>query len=443
MKAQSNYFIVQTSDNDLWYFFYSPDKNICYSICSNKQWSEPITVIEDVNYNFSLNLSKNDDIYVFCQDLFGNVILCLYQEQRWSFKKILENKSSDIYDIGFQMIFDAQSFNLIYSMPIVGENSAQLVYHSVDNSKWSSPQILDNIIPFKSIPFILQKINSNLYLAFYEKQGKNRSLGYREFSTVLKRWGKFNPSNETLSTYLDQSFLSTDDTIHTLYILKNNFSYQLVYKYKKGEQWSVPYILYENNKIDICSLFMVENQLWIVWCVKSYIYTCISYNMGKTFSKANRYTRQNIELPVKALFLTNKKQKQEKLYIKELLLYNKSVPKILFIPELYSDFYGINSCSTSKTLNENPENIVVSDDDTKQQINILRNKISTYEKQLSEKEGQIALLIKEKNLLLQTKNILENQIAQQGIELSSLQTQLEDTRGTKKTIILPNGIKSM
>lgn len=434
MKSQSNCFIVQTS-NDLFYFFYSPDGNICYSLYNNECWSKPISIIEDVNYNFSVSLSNNDDIYIFCQDLLGNVILCLYQNQNWTSKKILENKSSDIYNINFQMIGDSNSFNLIYSMPIAEEKNAQLVYHSMDNNKWSSPQILDNIIPLKPFPFILESVNSNLYIAFYQKQTKNHCLGYREFSTILKKWSKFNSFNETLYTYLDQSFLVTDDAIYALYIVKGNFSSQLIYKYKKDTNWSMPYILYEANKIDLCSLFIVDNQLWVIWCINSYVYTSVSYNMGKTFTKTQiHYYNDSL---YKASFITNKRIKKEA-YINELLIYGQPIPKILFIPELYRSLYNINSTSKQEEKEETKTTYI---EEEKEKLDILKNKISIYENQLNEKENQINLLIEEKNLLLQTKNSLENQLTQKNIELEEQRKQLQNFKKEKKTIILPYDFK--
>lgn len=409
MKTLSNCFIVQTSNN-LFYFFYSYDRSIYYNLYSNGHWLKPVTVIEEVNYNFSVSLS-NDDIYIFCQDLFGNVILCLYKNQKWSFKKILENKSSDIYNINFQMIIDNMSFNLIYSMPTL-ENNAQLVYHSMDNS----PQILDNIIPLNSMPFVTERVNNNLHLVFYQKKKKYHYLGYREFSTALKKWSQFNSFDETSYTYSDQSFLVTEDTIYTLYIVKGNFSYQLIYKYKKDSQWSSPYILYESNKIDMCCIFILNNQLWIVWCINPYVYTSISYDMGKTFNKAQRYIYNDSLF--KASFISNKKTKD--FYIKELFICGQSNPKILFIPDdfLYSQEKIIHTESISEKLN------------------ILKNKISIYEKQLTEKENQIDLLIEEKNLLLKTKGNLENQLAQKNIELKEIKEQLNQ-KEIKKTIILP------
>lgn len=424
---KSNCFILQTLNRNLWYFFYSPDGKICYSLYHNKHWGNPITIIKNVNYNFSVNLTSKEDIYVFCQDLSGNVILCLYSNDTWSTKIILENKSSEIYDINFQMLYNSQSLNLIYSMPVVGEKSSQLIYHSMENNKWNSPQVLDNIIPFDNLPFIIQQVNDNLSIAFYEKKGKDCCLGYREFSVALKKWGTFNPFHSTIYTYIDQSFLTTQDTIHALYIIKTGFSYQLIYKNKSSDEWSNSITLYESNKIDKCSIFIIENQLWAIWYINSQLYACISYNFGKTFTKPSRYQGNYNNSAVKAYFITNIKQKEEKLFIREILLYGQPIPQILLIPELYPDFYDIdsNNIDTSKQ----------AETDYLERISILENKISSYEKQVAEKDLQINSLIKEKNLLVQTKKILENQIANQSLELLSLQKQIEnvDLNSTNST----------
>lgn len=429
---QSNCFILQTTDNHLWYFFYSNYNSICYSLYSNKHWSNPVTVTKDVNYNFSVNLTDEDNIYVFCQDKLGNVVLCLYENEKWTSKIILENKADEIHDINFQMLFSSQSLNLMYSMPISGEKNAQLIYHSKDKNKWASPQILDTIIPFTYTPFTLQKISDTHSIAFYEKRGNDCALGYREFSSTLKKWGNFNPFHSTSYTYIDQSFLTTEDTIHVLYIVKTSFSYQLIYKYKNGSEWSSQLVIYECNKIDICSLFILDNQLWIIWYINSQLYTCISQNLGKTFSKPSRYQGHYISAPMKASFISNLKQKEEKLYLREILLYDQPIPELLLIPELYPDFYEVNSNIPIELTHKNEINYntttepMITDTSLVERIDILKNKNLSCEHQLAEKNSQITTLIKEKNILSKTKEILENQIAQQGLEILSLQKQLED-----------------
>lgn len=419
---QLNSFILQTNDRNLFYFFYTNDGNISYSIYSNNHWSNPKTVIERVNYNFSVNLTEKDDIYVFCQDLKGNVILCLYQNKNWSSKTILENKVSEIYDINFQMLFDNKNLSLIYSMPIIGEKSSHLIYHSMDNNRWNSPQILDTIIPFKGLPFVLQNINSNLNIAFYERKGKESSLGYREFSVPLQKWSNFNPFHTTFYTYTDQSFLTTENTIHTLFLVRTNFSYQLIYRYKEGLDWSMPNLIYEGGRVETCSMFILENQLWILWYINSNIYVSISQNLGKSFNKPIPYKGNYPSIPVKATFITNLEQKESQLYTRELILNGQSIPEIAIVPELYPDFYSpIESKSDTVTSIQsvNPDNSL------REKIVILENKISSYETELAEKNAQINSMIKEKNILIKTKEILENQISEQSSELSSLQKQIE------------------
>lgn len=444
---QLNSFILQTVNNHLWYFFYSPDRSICYSLYNNKHWSNPITVMRDVNSNFSVSLTCKEEIYVFCQDLSGNIVLCLFKDENWSSKVILESKSSEIYDINFQILFDNQSLNLIYNMPIVGEKNVQLIYQLKDNKdKWNSPQILDTIIPFKFSPFIFQKISDNHSITFYEKKGKDCSLGYREFSSVLKKWGNFNPFHSTSYVYVDQSFLTTEDTIHALYIVKTSFSYQLIYKYKRGSDWSSPIIIYECNKIEMCSLFILDSQLWVIWYINSQLYTCISQNLGKTFSKPSRYQGHYLAYPTKASFITNIKQKEEKLYLRELLLYDQPIPQILLIPELYPSFYEISSNTHVEVIHKKSVDSGIVDDSLKERISILQNKNSSYEHQLSEKDSQIISLIKEKNLLNKTKEILENQISEQGLEILSLQKQLESTEIPKlkqENVVEENIIKDI
>ncbi len=432
---QSNCFILQTTNNNLWYFFYSPDGSICYSIYSNKHWSNPVTVVSDVSYNFSVNLTSDDDIYVFCQDSSGNVMVCLYKDKEWTQKVILENKSNEIHNINFQILFNNQTLDLIYSMPIAEKNSQMVYQYKDSNNKWTSPQILDTIIPFKFTPFAIQKVNDNISVVFYEKKGSECSLGYREFSPTLKKWGNFNNFHTTSYMYVDQSFLTTEDTIHVLYIVKTTFSNQLIYKYKSGSDWSSPIMLYEANKIDICSLFIVDNQLWAIWYINSKLFTCVSQNLGKTFNKPSRYQGNYIANPMKANFITNIKQKEEKLYLREILLCDYPIPEILLIPHLYPDFYNlelntkvevIHKASTEPTVRA-----MVNDDSFKDQMSILKNKITSYEQKINEQNLQITSLIKEKAVLNKTKEILENQIQQQSIEILSLQNQL-DGFGVKK-----------
>jgi hypothetical protein len=405
----------------LWYFFYSPDNTIKYSLHSNRHWGNPLTVINNVTPNFSINLTDKNEIYIFCQDIYGNILLCQYKDKAWSSKIILENKSSEISNINFEMLINNQNLNLVCSVPIPDEKSSKLVYYSKNNNNhWDYPQTVDKITPFTKSPFIHQQINNALSIFFYQKKENGYSLGYREFSSTLKKWGEFNSFHNSAYSYIDQSFLTTDDTIHVLYIVRGKFSQQLIYKQKNGSNWSSPIVLYENQKIELCSLLILDKQLWAIWYINSRIYTCISQNLGLSFGKPSRYSDNSIPLPTKSTFISNKKQKEEHLYIREILLYDEPIPEILLIPELCPDFYRINS-----SIEIIHKQSVANEDLSKQQINILENKISSYENQIKEKDSQINSFVKERLLLYKTKEILESKIAEQSLELISMQKQLE------------------
>lgn len=396
---QSTGFMIQTKNKALWYFFYNSEGNICYTVYKNKHWSTPTAIIKNIYPNFSVNITDKDIIYVFCQDISGNVILSVYQNGTWNSSIVLENNSAQIHNINFQMIIEDNSLNLIYTMPISYDKKSQLFYHYKDNDKWSSPQIIDTISPLRQSPFSLQKINNCHNIVFYAQEHDFLSLGYREFSASQKKWSKFNTIHNTKHKYADQSFLTTENTLHTLYIVKNNFLCQLIYKKKSSENWDTPIILYENSKIELCTLFILDNQLWAVWFSNSQFFTSISYNMGKTFSKPQRYGKPIDYLPYKANFISNSRQIGEQFRLNELLIgssYEQNTPKVLIFPDLHPDFYNY----------------------SESELNELKNKINSYEHLINN-------LNSEKNLLYETKKILEKQIAVQSMEISSLQKKID------------------
>lgn len=400
---QNNSFLLQTQDNLLWYFFYSQEGNICYTIYKNRHWSTPIIIIRNTNSNFSVNINAKDIIYLFCQDLSGNVVLCVYKDNIWSSSVVLENTSNQIHNINFQMIMEDNSLNLIYTMPISYDKKSQLFYHFKENENWSSPQILDTISPLRQSPFNLQKINNRHNIIFYTQELETSSLGYREFSVPLKKWGKFNAIHKTKYKYTDQSFLTTENTLYVLYIVKNAFSCQLIFKKKSSEIWDTTILIFEGPKIELCTLFILENQLWLVWYSNSYLFTCVSNNMGKSFSKPQRYGKELSIIPYKAAFISNSSQQSKNIYLKEILISGNSEqenPKFLLIPEIYPDFYNY-----TENFNE---------------LNELKNKINSYEQLINN-------LNSEKNLLYETKKILEQQISKQSMEILSLQKQLESS----------------
>ena len=404
-------------ENQLLCFYYDYDNNnimLKKYLDKNNTWSTPSVIFNNALDTYTINIYFNQ-INLFCQNRFGHAFLCSYKNNNWQSKIILQSQFN--YDLKIYPMINInnlnQDFYLLYNIP-ADKNNFYLVINQLKNNRWQPLAQIDKIYSLKN--FCVQNINNNYLIAFYIKLKKSNeiNLGYREINS--SKQSDFNIIHSTYYKITDTSFLVTNNSIHSLFTIKNLFTKQLIYKKKQGDYFSKPIILFDSPNINNNLLLIIKNNLYACWTINNKIYFCISKDNGLNFSKPQVFMSNTFELE-KAIFLSdknldlNKNLEQQDFFCREVYI-NKNNPwEIKFLFDLDPDIKKNLFSLDHKYKNQNQNNIYQQDLAQKQEFNInslntqeiinkLKNQLEIKNKQLIQKDKQILELTN----LLKSKN---------------------------------------
>ena len=257
----------------------------------NNTWSVPSVIFNNALDTYTINIYFNQ-INLFCQNRFGNVFLCSYKNNSWQSKIILQSRFN--YDLKIYPIINInnlnQDFCLLYNTP-ADKNNFYLVMSQLKNNRWQPLAQIDKIYSLKN--FCVQDLNLNLnnnyLIAFYItlKKSNEINLGYREITS--NQQSDFNIIHSTYYKITDTCFLVTNNSIHSLFTIKNLFTRQLIYKKKQGDYFSKPIVLFESTNINNNLLLIIKNNLYVCWTINNKIYFCVSKDNGLSFDKPKIY----------------------------------------------------------------------------------------------------------------------------------------------------------
>lgn len=401
---QNNY-IVRTKENLLICFYHIKDNGIYCKKYENNRWAQDELIIPGASEYYTINMAESGELYLFCQNEKGDIMLCRNDGKKWAKKIILKNTSKTIQNITFNAIITDYGLCLIYNIPSEDGKRYNLTSQSLDNKgKWLEATKIDTIIPFPESIFQLQPIGRNHSIVFYQKKGLESDIGYREITP--SEIGKFNIFHSTNYRLTDHSFMTTNERIHMIYIIKSMFSNQLIYRKKEDKGFSNPIVLWEGPKLTNCCLTIVKNQLYVTWIYNNQLYYCISEDNGDTFSKSMRYKRKFCLSVKKAIYLSYEKMQENNFVCHELYIDSTNNSDIQLLPDLYDNFY--------------PEKIAVKpevieklntefQDDYNENLEKLKNQVNLSLNELSQKDKQIMQL--SSSIHLKNEEILKNEVA--------------------------------
>lgn len=392
---QNNY-IIYTKDNKLVCFYYTEDFKIYCKTYENNKWSKGSTVISGVREYYTINMSENGELYLFCQNTKGHIMLCRNNGLEWSQSTILENKVQKIQNILFNSIITNNGLSIVYNVPIIDEKAHFLTAQSLNNNgKWLESTRIDKISALPNTIFQTQTIKSNHIIVFYQKRTPETNLGYREITP--NKIGAFNVFHTTNYQIIDHSFLTTNKAIHFLYIVKGMFSNQIFYRKKESNVFDNPIVLSEGQKLGNCCLSIIHNKIYASWTYGSQLYQCTSDDYGNSFTRPTKYKRKFCLNPQKAVYLSYKGMTEDNFVIRELYVDSTNPSDIQLIPDLYEEFYPSYN-KVEKKVVETIEPEVSTEFD--EEIEKLKNQIFINKAQLEQKDKQIMQL----TTLLQKKN---------------------------------------
>lgn len=400
LKADKlNYYIIKQRDETIWRFSYENGAGVVCSILNRSQWSKNSTVCKNALDIFYVLLGDNDEIQVFCQDSKGSIILCSLRNGLWETDILIQRKSMNAGPVYFSVIQCQKDLHLFYTITDLRSNR-QAVIHQVlyGGSKWSTPAIIDGIQPLSWVPFIICMDSMGNIYVFYQTIGIGHKLGYKKYLIDKEIWGNFNELNNSSLGYQDLSFLASDKCFNLLYIKKEEASLSLNF-HCKDALWRKPVELFQHKKIEFCSLFKLEDDLWAVWVCDNKIYTCSSCDNGHSFSTPSVFRYIDSMNAIKAVYRSNLSS-ESNLCINEIYVNDNDERDFFILADLLPEIVTVEDDEILDLLD------ICSDshlEHIKKHINELNEKINQYKENIRAKNQQIFKLnemMEEKNSLI-------------------------------------------
>lgn len=388
-KERINYHIIKQSTGNLWAFFYDDSEGICYMTCDNDHWSKKQRLYSSGSKNFSVYLDKQDNIYLYCQDSSGNIILYQNTAGKWESQVLLYSKNGFIDSLSFDAIIENDNFYLFYNLKDPNSNRHALVEQKATSGKqWKTPALIDYIYPLDKKPFTIYKDNQDNIFISYQKYSEYYQLGYKKYSASSKNWSDFLSFDKSHFSFTDESILASQDELFNLYIKKEAHYSTLYFRSKTDNQWKEAKKLFEKADISSCSLFMIDDHLWAAWICQDKLYSCYSTDRGNSFSEAAIHLIEEPALILKAHYQSNFPEEEKRLLCNEIYILTNPQIKFLILPEVFPAINGTN-IQINHTFIPATEKVDNYLNEIKIHLNQLYEEIYICKKQLREKENQI------------------------------------------------------
>lgn len=401
-KKYDCYFVKQ-KDGTLIKFCYDSQQGIYYQILMKQSWSEKMSIYEKSFEYFYVLEEWNERIYVFCQDICGDLILCTLEGSEWKYKTLLHMKCDVIMPIYIRAFFHSDDIHLLYNIIDKHTYSEALVHQIGRNGiQWGSPQVITQLDYYR-FPYCISKdYKSNIVLLNTMLDGKYQ-LTSRNFHIIEERWGKQEVIHTSLLPYIDFTFCVEENRDHYLFITQDDQVNRVIYEHKEiGLQKNI--MLFQHEKIDSCVLILSNNILWALWICDDKLYGCFSINYGQNFSSPRVYNHFNKVLPVKVFYQEYSADNQNKYTSHERYVMNINGEEQLFSQELLEN--SVVSQVDDGDLNANVENSGCEIKELKDYL----TKVEILKREKEELKAKLKIAEEELNRLNEARKYEKNQI---------------------------------
>lgn len=286
-------------------------------------------IIENVISNFTICV-QGGEVFVFCKNIYGDIILCRSSNINDTFNNNINFSNIILFkDLSnlFYPIFLNSNLSLIYnnynnSMLSIKSTKVDLNNNFINfnNFNWNSPENID-LINSTPIPNSNEYSNLNL-LDLYKVHQTNFILSYIKFKSNKELQAGFKViSNGALSDFIifhktshqlvDYSIICFNNKIHIIYIIKNLFSTQVIYRSYYNNILSNPVLLFEGQKIKMCCACVINNKVYCQFIIGNTLYYLISEDYGNNFSSVMKYKRSVSQEIQKIKFLDFKHSERD------------------------------------------------------------------------------------------------------------------------------------
>ena len=378
------YYIIRTN-RYINSFYHTRQRGIMRRFFFKGRWQAEQVIAKNCRDNFTVHY-EDDIIYLFCQDSLGDITAVTINVSNGSVSRrvVLKNQSDHVLQIFLHPIILDKGLTIIYNTPSLEDRSNYLMTQQLnDNGLWSPASRIDK---YWSDNYEVQRLTSDHLLLFYQTRTLENNLGYREITP--EKQGRYNVYYSTNYFVSDNSCLTTENGIHTLFVVKSMFSSQLIYRRNLTGEFSSPMVLYESQRIEKCLMFFIRDNLYVTFIASGYLYISMSDDKGVSFSRPVRYHNKFCQNPEVAFFINQSEQTENSMYLRHVYVDRTSPWDIQIIPEMFDEFFP----AYTETENDDTYNSHSEAPDNMDEIKRLKNHIELLRQNAAEKDTQIESL---------------------------------------------------
>jgi len=370
------------ADNRLYTFYHSESSGIALRCYEGGKWGKPSVVAEGAQDNFTVSCDRHGTLYLFAQDAEGDVHLHRLHNGEWKSRLMLKNPGDRQAKLHIYPMVSDGKLSILYNST-GGADSGSLIMRGMDEfGKWQPPHTVDTYAP-GLLPFSVQMLTPEHALVLYAKSGSESCVGYVEAGP--NRTTDFNEVYSTAGRIADTSFLATDNSLHALMVVKNQFMNQIVYRRKDDAGFAEAVVLAEGQQLGNCMLMYITNVLTAFFMSGGSLVFSSSDDHGRTFSAPVRYTNKLCAAPVKAAYISQIPMDTRAYYLRQLYVDRNNAADIQLLPDMYEDFFPAAAAppAVAPRQQANTEELTG-------KIIYYRDKLEVAEMLLAEKEKQMA-----------------------------------------------------
>lgn len=306
-----NDILIKTKDRRLLRFSYDDKYGIYYEEINKKETKKNIVYKESFRY-FYVTEDTNRNVNVICQDIRGDIIICIFMDGSWKYKTLFYIKYNFITPINVKGFFLERNLKIIYYLDSDSKNlylnDSSNNYSTVIYSENNGLDIRFNIVQENNKVFVI--LNSTSYGIY--------KLILKEFSINDKDFVRDKIIYISKNQYIDYSYSISKNEIHFLMIVNEDKKNSIIYKkinVADGEKFYEDSILFENEKIASCLIIELNEFLCALWISENKLYGCYSLSSGEDFSKPFIYMDLG-EIFIKKIELIEENKNKE-IYVME------------------------------------------------------------------------------------------------------------------------------
>lgn len=261
----------------------------------------PILIAENTLPRFSLCCYR-DHTYLLYTTQQGEVILSASPDlYRWEPRLLFHQENR--HPVTYFMVPQPDALHLIYHQPMGNNGIHALMYTVYRQGQCQKPYCIDHFLPSPPAGFQAKRLSEN-HLILYYRSAKT-TLSARELLLSPFTVGSLSPLAQTSSPWLDLSIHDHGEKIHLLYLVRNLFRTQVLYRYRQTSAMSRPRLIWEGVGCNSCLLTQQKESLSLLWTAGGETFRCISADNGHTFGPVESLTEDLPPALEKAQLITD------------------------------------------------------------------------------------------------------------------------------------------